>query len=307
MKMHRLLPLLLPALLAAGCNVTIRDAGTGGVLPGGLGGSMSQPSGRVPIIQALDYSPKSGVEKDGAITFTVVANAPSGAPLQYNWSSTKGTLSTNSGQVVSWRPTKADGSFEPGLSTVTLIVSDGQYTTTGSVNIMIGERGAAEPQAAVPTPAPTPVPTPTPTPTPSATPTAAPTPAPSGTPEVFTTPTPGPTPSQGFEPVVVNTRSVQVQFRDDQIEDGDRIKVELNGQVVPGFENYTLTKAGKIATLDMNAGDNELKVTALNEGSLPPNTTEVTIDADKVVSGSDHQLSKGLKTGQSETLKFTVK
>jgi hypothetical protein len=210
---------------------------------------------------------------------------------------------------VSWRPTKADGSFDPGLATVTLIVSDGMYTTTGSVNIMIGERGGAEPQVPVvgnsPTPAPTP--TPTPVPVPSATSTPAPTPSPSGTPEVFTTPTPGPTPSQGFEPVVVNTRSVQVQLRDDQIEDGDRIRVELNGQVLPGYENYTLTKAGKLVTLDMQPGDNELKVTALNEGSLPPNTTELTIDADKVVSGSDHQLSKGLKTGQSETLKFTVK
>jgi hypothetical protein len=304
MKMHRLLPLLIPVMLAAGCDVTIHSTGTGPVV---LGGSSAQVPGRSPIIQAFDFSPKTGIDKDGTITFTVVANDPGGAPLQYNWTSTKGTMSSNSGQAVSWRPTKADGSFDPGLATVTLIVSNGMYTTTGSVNIMIGERGAAEPQApVVGTPA-TPAPTPTPLPTPSQTSTPAPTPTPSGTPEVFTTPTPGPTPSQGFEPVVVNTRSVQVQLRDDQIEDGDRIRVALNGQVIPGYEDYTLTKAGKIVTLDLNAGDNELTVTALNEGRLPPNTTEVTIDADKVVSGSDHQLSKGLKTGQSETLKFTVK
>ncbi|MNZ99454.1 hypothetical protein D3C78_1187800 [compost metagenome] len=106
---------------------------------------------------------------------------------------------------------------------------------------------------------------------------------------------------------MVNTRQVQVMLRDDQIEDGDRIKVELNGQVVPGYANHRLTNAGKLLTLELNAGDNELKVTALNEGSMPPNTTEMTIDADAVVQGSARQLSKGLKTGQSESLKFTVK
>jgi hypothetical protein len=304
MKKSRLLSLLLPVMLT-GCVVAVHPNGPTG--SGGFGGSSAQVPGRSPIIQAFDYSPKSGVSKDDAITFTVVANDPAGAPLQYNWTSTRGTLTANSGQTVSWRPTKMDGSYDPGLAVVTLIVSNGQYTTTGSVNIQIGERGAAEPMPPViGTPAPTP--TPTPTPAPTATPeTPAPTPTPSGSPEVFTTPTPQPSPSEGFEPVVVNTRSVQVQLRDDQIEDGDRIKVELNGAVVPGYEDYTLVKAGKTLSLDLNVGDNELKVTALNEGRLPPNTTEVLIDADKVVSGSANQLSKGLKTGQSETLKFTVK
>jgi hypothetical protein len=305
MKKSRLLPLLLPVLLA-GCVVSVQPNPTGS---GGFnGGQQAQVPGRSPIIQAFDYSPKTGVGKDDAITFTVVATDPGGQPLQYNWTSTRGTLTTNSGQAVSWRPTKMDGSYDPGLAVVSLIVTNGAYTTTGSVNIMIGERGAAEPQAPViGTPAPTPTPTPTPeaTPTPSMTPT--PTPSASGTPEVFDTPTPQPSASEGFEPVVVNTRSVQVRLRDDQIEDGDRIKVELNGQVVPGYADYTLLKAGGLLTLDLNVGDNELKVTALNEGRLPPNTTEVLIDADKVVSGSANQLSKGLKTGQSETLKFTVK
>lgn len=307
MKKSRLLPLLLPALLA-GCVVGVHPSGPN--LPGNTGVQPGVSNGRAPIISAFTYSPTSGVGKDDAITFTVAANDVSGQPLQYNWSATQGTLSTNTGQAVSWRPTKPDGSFQPGLAVVSLIVSNGMHTTTGSVNIMIGERGAAEPQPPVvgtPAPTPTPTPTPEPTATPAATASPEPTPAPTGTPEPFVTPTPGPTPSEGLTPVVVNTRTVQVQLRDDQIEDGDRIKVSLNGAVVPGFENHTLTNDGSRLTLDLNSGENELTVTALNEGRLPPNTTEITIDADAVVTGSARQLSKGLKTGQSESLKFTVR
>lgn len=303
MMKFRLLPLVLPALVA-GCVVSVSPTGTTG--PGSLGGTQAQAPGRSPIIHALDYSPKTGVGKDDAITFTVVAADPQGQPLQYVWTATRGTLSTNSGQTVSWRPTKPDGSYEPGLATVSLLVSNGAYTATGSVNIMIGERGAAKPEVPV-VGTPAPMPTPEPTASPAATPAPTPTPVATGTPEVFDTPTPAPSPTEGFEPVVVNTRSVQVRLRDDQIEDGDRIKVELNGQVVPGYEDHTLTKAGHTLTLELNVGDNALKVTALNEGRLPPNTTEVLIDADKVVSGSANQLSSGLATGESETLTFTVK
>ena len=306
MRISRLFPLLLPAvLLSAGCIVSVPNTATGGP-----GGQVAHGGNRAPIINVFDYSPKSGVGKDDAITFTVVANDPEGLPLQYNWTSTKGTLTATSGQSVSWRATKLDGSFDPGLATVTVIVSDGVQTTTGTVNLMIGERGAAQPvgSSTSGSPAPTPTPAPTvapasPTPTPSLTPT----PAPTGTPQPFDTPTPGPTPSEGFEPVVVNTREVQVRFRDDRIEDGDRIRVELNGTVVPGLENLRLTNAGHTVTLTLQPGENELKVTALNEGAMPPNTTEVLIDADTVVEGSAHQLSKGLEPGQSEVLKFTVR
>lgn len=96
-----------------------------------------------PIIAAFDYSPKSSVNKDDFITFTVVASDPEGKPLQYIWTSTKGTLTSNSGSTVAWRPMKADGSLETGLSNVTLIVSDGLMTTTATSNIMIASDGKA--------------------------------------------------------------------------------------------------------------------------------------------------------------------
>lgn len=98
---------------------------------------------RAPIVAALDYSPKTGVSKGDFITFTLVANDPEGQQLQYNWTNTKGMLSANAGQTVSWRPTKADGSFEPGLTQVTVIVSDGQSSATATANIMIDATGNA--------------------------------------------------------------------------------------------------------------------------------------------------------------------
>lgn len=96
-----------------------------------------------PIIAAFDYSPKSSISKDDFITFTVVANDPEGKPLQYIWTCTKGTLTSNSGSTVAWRPMKADATLESGLSNVTLVVSDGLMTTTATANIMIAADGKA--------------------------------------------------------------------------------------------------------------------------------------------------------------------
>jgi hypothetical protein len=111
---------------------------------------------RAPIIAALSHTPQTAIGKQDTVTFTVVANDPEGQPLQYTWASTKGTLTANSGMTVGWKPTRPDGSFEPGLSTVTLIVSDGRQSTTGSVNIQIDAQGQATvSETILPSPAPT--------------------------------------------------------------------------------------------------------------------------------------------------------
>lgn len=168
---------------------------------------------RIPVIASFDYSPKSGVTKNDVITFTVVANDPEGRPLQYNWTATKGILSANSGNTVSWRPLKLDGSYESGLSNVSVLVSDGVMSNTANVNIFIQENSVtvATPNTsvspspsvaptAVSSPAPTVSPTAVPTSLPSATvaPTSVPTASPTATPSVepTTTPVPTATPSQ---------------------------------------------------------------------------------------------------------------
>ena len=140
---------------------------------------------RQPVIASFDYSPKSGLTKNDVITFSVVSNDPEGRPLQYNWTATKGILTANSGSTVSWRPIKLDSSFESGLTSVSVLVSDGVMTNTASVNIFInGENITVDSKPVISTlPLVTPsvspsvsvAPSASPIPTPVATVTAAPT------------------------------------------------------------------------------------------------------------------------------------
>lgn len=185
--MRKLLPsILISSLVAATMAGCIVVDGTTIVDP-----QTATATGRQPIIQSFDYSPKTGVGKNDAIVFTLVATDPAGQVLSYTWSSTKGTLSATTGQTVSWRPTRADGSFEPGLSQVTVVVSNGAHVSTATVNIQINDQGEAVVHDVVkPTPAPeagaapsaSPAPTSAPTAAPSAEPTAAPTAAPTEAP-----------------------------------------------------------------------------------------------------------------------------
>lgn len=191
---------------ASGCIV---NTGTAADLYGAtpVGTTQSAGSGRAPIIQALSHSPATAGKND-TITFTIVASDMENDVLQYNWAATKGLLTSNSGQVVAWKPTKADGSFESGLATVSVIISDGRSTTTGSVNIMIDNQGqatvtspttaasAAPVASTAPTAAPTATPsaaataTAAPTAEPTAAPTAAPTTAPTAAPTADATQAP---------------------------------------------------------------------------------------------------------------------
>ncbi len=136
MKRHKSLGLglMMVALGLAGCQVQLPN-GQPATAPS------AAAKNRVPIISAFDYSPKSGISKTDFVTFTLVANDPEGEALQFNWTATKGMLTANAGSTAAWRPTKTDGTIDPGLATVSVIVSDGTMTTTASVNIQISATG----------------------------------------------------------------------------------------------------------------------------------------------------------------------
>jgi len=60
--------------------------------------------------------------------------------------------------------------------------------------------------------------------------------------------------------------------------DGDRISITLNGRYI--LENYTLDSVGRIIEMELpNTEADTIKVIALNEGSLPPNTATVRIES----------------------------
>lgn len=139
--------------------------------------------GRNPIIQAYTANPTNTSTAGQPITFQVVAHDPENEVLQFNWSATGGTLSTNTGQVVSWMPPE-----KPGVYTVMVTVANGRGGfVMGSQNLTVQGDGTAglggKPSSPVPTPTPVPTATPTPiaTPTPVATATATPAPTPTPT------------------------------------------------------------------------------------------------------------------------------
>lgn len=144
------------------------------VMPTSDGGILIKADrGTPPRINSFDFYPKNTTKKEDIITFTVSAVKKGSEALQYTWKASKGTLLTNSGNTVSWKPERADGSMETGVATITVTVSDGKYTVDASANVFIYSDGRVSNNDNIPdifpTPRPTytPLPSYTPVPTPS--------------------------------------------------------------------------------------------------------------------------------------------
>jgi len=104
-------------------------------------------------------------------------------------------------------------------------------------------------------------------------------------------------PISGLQDVTVDQNQTVVRFRDNVVEDGDRIRVALNGVIVNN--DLLLTNSGTDITFNLLPGVNVLEITALNQGGDPPdaalNTTEISIAG--VI-----QTGRGLATGETVTL-----
>jgi hypothetical protein len=86
-----------------------------------------------PIIQSFTANPSNVVPQGQPITFTVVANDPGKQSLQFNWNSTGGLLSTNTGRVVTWTPPT-----QPGIYTVSTIITNARGgAVTGTQNLTV--------------------------------------------------------------------------------------------------------------------------------------------------------------------------
>jgi hypothetical protein len=81
--------------------------------------------------------------------------------------------------------------------------------------------------------------------------------------------------NSGLSDVTVSSRHISITLIDDgSLVDGDRVDVFLNGVKV--IDNHTLAGgAGTVFSLDLLPGSNELRVTALNEGTSSPNTAQL--------------------------------
>lgn len=71
-----------------------------------------------------------------------------------------------------------------------------------------------------------------------------------------------------------SSRQLRLKIWDDKNTDGDRISIFLNSECV--LNNYTLTQEGKTLVLELSDGElNTLTITALNNGTMPPNTAHL--------------------------------
>lgn len=94
---------------------------------------------------------------------------------------------------------------------------------------------------------------------------------------------------------------VGIVCRDHEFVDGDRVKIYLNGKVVD--PNTLLTGAYKGINVNLEEGFNRFEFEALNVGSSPPNTAQITVYNDK---GEQIYSNKWLlSTGSRATLIVT--
>lgn len=93
----------------------------------------------------------------------------------------------------------------------------------------------------------------------------------------------------------VKTFTSTIRYRDAAFEDGDRIKVHLNGKVI---EPEVVMEGGfKGFKINLEKGINRIDFEALNEGFASPNTAEFQIfdDLGVVVSASQWNVGTGYK------------
>lgn len=106
----------------------------------------------------------------------------------------------------------------------------------------------------------------------------------------------------GFSDIGISGLTLGYLLRDFGVEDGDLINITIRQFSRTLYDGQlSLLNAGTAFTQQLRPGVAELTITALNEGSLPPNTAEVTIG--NVVRGEATQ-SYSLDTGQTATLRI---
>lgn len=102
----------------------------------------SADNGPVPTIDGIAANPRSTTGGDQPITLMAVAEGPTGKTLAYNWTATGGTLSSQSGKSVVWKPTSNDGAIATGDVTIKLVVTAGPYSTSATLNMHVGADGS---------------------------------------------------------------------------------------------------------------------------------------------------------------------
>ncbi|WP_412984632.1 hypothetical protein [Pontimicrobium sp. IMCC45349] len=95
--------------------------------------------------------------------------------------------------------------------------------------------------------------------------------------------------------IKTKSRYLRIMCRDHEYEDGDRVKLILNGAVI--HPNIALRNSGYIIDIEINDGFNTIEFVALNEGSSSPNTAELKVydENERIIASSQWLLTTGYK------------
>ncbi len=97
-----------------------------------------------PIIQQVLPNPLNIATANDVITLKALSYDKDNDTLRLIWTATKGSLSSNQGESITWKPQKSNGELETGLATITVLVDDNKGgIDSASVNIIIDRTGAA--------------------------------------------------------------------------------------------------------------------------------------------------------------------
>ncbi|SDH65226.1 hypothetical protein [Winogradskyella thalassocola] len=93
----------------------------------------------------------------------------------------------------------------------------------------------------------------------------------------------------------IDAEFVNIICRDFGAEDGDKVSIFLNGDLM--YDNLLLTNNYRRVNIDLVDGKNTIEIKALNEGEVAPNTGEFLIhdDSGNLVSSKQWNLYKGVK------------
>lgn len=103
----------------------------------------------------------------------------------------------------------------------------------------------------------------------------------------------------GLSDIAVDSRSITATFVDNgSVVDGDTVDIHLNGVLIAD-DHVLAAEPGTDMPLDLDPGENELRITAVNEGSVSPNTALIRFS--NVITGRGEQEWR-LAAGEVGTL-----
>lgn len=89
----------------------------------------------------------------------------------------------------------------------------------------------------------------------------------------------------------VDKESIKLKIVDDEVLDGDRVQVLVNGKVIE--EDVQINGSGLERQIELSSDSTYVRIVALNEGKLPPNTARVSLDELDLMDRIQYKLLEG--------------